>query len=141
MVFQFGILTVSCLHFVKLLNTGSGFLFKLINKTQHWTVPQMSIIIIYNSTWSILIHLDYIVRWQSDLKTQKKDPFTSLHKIKANLPHWAEFDFLRNGASCYLLSHCTDWQQWDNFIYFLKCNNTGKKLHWVKCNQLNVVIF
>jgi len=31
-------------------------------------------------------------------KTQKKDPFTSLHKIKANLPHWAEFEILRNGA-------------------------------------------
>ena len=32
-------------------------------------------------------------------KTQKKDPFTSLHKIKANLPHWAEFEILGNGAS------------------------------------------
>ena len=31
-------------------------------------------------------------------KTQMKDPFTSLHKIKANLPHWAEFEILRNGA-------------------------------------------
>jgi len=27
-----------------------------------------------------------------------KDPFTSLHKIKANLPHWAEFEILRNGV-------------------------------------------
>ena len=47
------------------------------------TVPQLPIMIIYNSTWS---------------KTQKKDPFTSLHKIKANLPHLAEFEILRNGA-------------------------------------------
>jgi len=31
-------------------------------------------------------------------KTQKKDPFTSLHKIKTNLPLWAEFEILRNGA-------------------------------------------
>ena len=30
-------------------------------------------------------------------KTQKKDPYISLHKIKANLPHWAEFETLRNG--------------------------------------------
>jgi len=29
---------------------------------------------------------------------QKKDPFTSPHNIKANLPHWAEFEILRNGA-------------------------------------------
>ena len=27
-----------------------------------------------------------------------KDPFTSLHKIKASLPHWSEFENLRNGA-------------------------------------------
>ena len=31
-------------------------------------------------------------------KTQKKDPFTSLHKIKENLPHWVKLKFLRNGA-------------------------------------------
>jgi len=31
-------------------------------------------------------------------KTQKKDPFTSLHKIKENLPHWAKLEILRNGA-------------------------------------------
>ena len=65
-----------------------------------WTVPQLSIIIIYNSTWSILIQwirnklsCDNLTQ-----KTQKKDPFTSLHKIKANLPLWAEFEILRNGA-------------------------------------------
>jgi len=27
-----------------------------------------------------------------------KDSFTSLQKIKENLPHWAEFEILRNGA-------------------------------------------
>ena len=37
-------------------------------------------------------------------KTQKKDPFTSLHKIKENLPRWAELEILRNGA---LLSLCS----------------------------------
>ena len=31
-------------------------------------------------------------------KAQKKDPFTSFYKIKANLPLWAEFDILPNGA-------------------------------------------
>ena len=31
-------------------------------------------------------------------KTHKKGPSRSLHKIKANLPHWAEFQILRNGA-------------------------------------------
>ena len=38
---------------------------------------------------------DYIVRWQSDLENTKERP---LHKIKANLPNWAEFEILRNGA-------------------------------------------
>ena len=33
-------------------------------------------------------------------RKHKKDPITSLHKIKANLPHWTEFEILRNGASC-----------------------------------------
>ena len=42
------------------------------------TVPQMSIIIIYNSTWSILIQwIKDIVRWQSDLENTKERP---LHK-------------------------------------------------------------
>ena len=65
-----------------------------------WTVPQLSIMIIYNSTWSILIQKIRIILSGDNLtqKTQKKDPFTSLHKIKANLPHWAEFEVLRNGA-------------------------------------------
>jgi len=31
-------------------------------------------------------------------KTQKKDTYTSLHKIKANKPHRADFEILRNGA-------------------------------------------
>jgi len=30
--------------------------------------------------------------------TQIKDPFTSLHKIKENLPHWVELKILWNGA-------------------------------------------
>jgi len=64
------------------------------------TVPQLSIMIIYNSTWSILIQWTRVILSGDNLtyKTQKKDPFTSLHKIKANLPHWAEFEILRNGA-------------------------------------------
>jgi len=59
----------------------------------------MSIIIIYNSTWSILIQWIRIKLSGDNLtyKTQKKDPFTSLHKIKANLQHWAKFEILRNG--------------------------------------------
>ena len=38
------------------------------------TVPQMSIMIIYNSTWSIFYPMDYgrIVRWQSDHVNTKK---------------------------------------------------------------------
>jgi len=31
-------------------------------------------------------------------KTQKKDPFTSLYKIKVNLPLWEELDILWIGA-------------------------------------------
>ena len=73
---------------------------------QQCTVPQMSIIIIYNSTWSILIQQIRIKLSGDNLtqKTQKKDPFTSLHKIKANLPHWAWFEILRNGASILILT-------------------------------------
>ena len=71
-----------------------------------WTVPQLSIMIIYNSTWSILIQQIRIILSCDNLtqKIQKKDPFTSLHKIKANLPHWAEFEILRNGT-CRVVSH------------------------------------
>ena len=63
-------------------------------------VPQLSIMIIYISTWSILIQYIRIILSSDNLtsKTQKKDPFTSLDKIKANLPHWAEFEILRKGA-------------------------------------------
>jgi len=62
--------------------------FALKSMCSLWTVPQMSIIIIYNSTWSILIQLIRIKLSGDNLtyKTQKKDTFTSLHKIKANLP-------------------------------------------------------
>jgi len=65
-----------------------------------WTVPQLSIMIIYNSTWSILIQKIRIILSGDNLtlKTQKKDPFTSLHKIKANLLYRAEFEILRIGA-------------------------------------------
>ena len=31
-------------------------------------------------------------------KTQKKDPFTSLYKFKANLEHWAEYEIFLYGA-------------------------------------------
>ena len=31
-------------------------------------------------------------------KTRKKDLFTSLHMIKENVLHWAEFEILQNGA-------------------------------------------
>jgi len=41
------------------------------------------------------IDKDHIVRWQFDLENTKERP---LHKIKANLPHWAEFEILRNVA-------------------------------------------
>ena len=56
--------------------------------------------IIYNSTWSILIQWIRAILSGDNLtsKTQKKDPFTSLHKIKENLPLWAELKILRNGA-------------------------------------------
>ena len=68
--------------------------------TIQWTVLQLSIMIIYNSTWPILIQQIRIILSGDNLtqKTQKKDPFTSLHKIKANLQHWTEFEVLRNGA-------------------------------------------
>jgi len=38
------------------------------------------------------IDSDNSVRWQSDLENTKERPF---HKIKGNLPHWAEFEILR----------------------------------------------
>ena len=58
--------------------------------------------IISNSTWSISIQLIWIILSGDNLtkKTKKKDPFTSIHKIEANLPHQAEFEILRNGALC-----------------------------------------
>ena len=41
------------------------------------------------------IDKDYILRWQSDLENTKERP---LHKIKENLPHWAELEIVRNCA-------------------------------------------
>ena len=43
-----------------------------------WTVPQLSIVIIYNSTWSILIQKIRIILSGDNLtqKTLKEDPFT-----------------------------------------------------------------
>ena len=81
------------LRLVSFTNTVARF-------TKEWTVPQLSIMIIYNSTWSILIQQIRIILSGDNLtqKTQKRDQFTSLHKIKANTPHWAEFETLRNGA-------------------------------------------
>jgi len=42
-----------------------------------WAVPQLAIMIIYNSSWSILIQeiRVMIVRWQSDLVKQNKAIF------------------------------------------------------------------
>ena len=76
----------------------------------HWlleTDPHLSIMSIYNSTWSILIQYIRIILSSDNLtqKTQKKDLFTSLHKIKENLPHWAELKILRNGAWSFILPY------------------------------------
>jgi len=42
-----------------------------------WAVPQLAIMIIYNSSWSVLIQeiRVMIVRWQSDLVKQNKAIF------------------------------------------------------------------
>ena len=66
---------------------------KFNQKSPKWTVPQLSIMIIYNCTWSILIQQIRIIMSGGNLtqKTQKNDRFTSLHRIKENLPHWAYF--------------------------------------------------
>jgi len=67
-----------------------------------WTVSQLSIMIIYNSIWSILIQWIrvMIVRWQSDLLNTKEiavpDSDQPYHKIKENIPHWEELENLWN---------------------------------------------
>ena len=50
-----------------------------------WTVPKLSIMIIYNSTWSILIQQIRIILSSDNLtqKTQKKDPFTRSKHISS----------------------------------------------------------
>jgi len=35
-------------------------------------------------------------------KIQKEDPYTSLHKVKANVQHWADFEILWNGALSFI---------------------------------------
>jgi len=47
---------------------------------------------------------------------QQKDPFTSLHMIKENVSHWAEFEILQNGA---LL--CIGFDQSDTSGYNTSC--------------------
>jgi len=39
------------------------------------------------------IDSDCNVKWQIDLENTKITPFTILHKINENLPHWAEVEF------------------------------------------------
>ena len=50
---------------------------------QEWTVPQLSVMIIYNCTWSILIQQIRITLLRDNLtqKTQNKDLFTRSKKI------------------------------------------------------------
>ena len=42
-------------------------------------------------------------------KTQKKDPFTSLHMIKENLVHWAELEIVWNGDKSTTFLYCFEF--------------------------------
>ena len=74
-------------HFLNLFYTNTSFIFiqnVFGNTNKQWTDPQLAIIIICYSTWSILIQQIRIILSGDNLtqKTQKKDRFTSLHNIK-----------------------------------------------------------
>jgi len=67
-------------------------------------------------------------------KKTHKDPFTSLHKIKANLPHWAEFEILRNGA----LSNT----EADSFMRKIEAKKrAGKHHHFILYMNKNFIAF
>ena len=101
--------------------TGDSVLFVTSRFPEEWTDPLMSIIIIYNRTWSILIQQIRIILSGDILprKHKKKDPFTSLHKIKANLPHRAVFEILRNGAFSSSTGMCGQLQTPEHRLSFL----------------------
>ena len=47
----------------------------------------------FNSVFFINVATERLKR-----RLMKKEPFTSLHKINVNLPHWAELELLQNGV-------------------------------------------
>jgi len=60
---------------------------------QEWTVPQLSIMIIYNCTLSILIQLIIIENITESILSDCDKPY---HKIKENIPHGKELENLWN---------------------------------------------
>jgi len=47
---------------------------------------------------NLTVHVQFLSNRLGLYCQVKKDLFTSLHKIKAIIPLWAEFEILRNGA-------------------------------------------
>ena len=75
-----------------------------------WTVPQLSIMIIYNSSWSIFIQWIrvMIVRWQSALVHTKESVLPVFQK-----PYYSNKRNVQKGEEIAVLRNCV----------FLKCSN------------------
>jgi len=72
------------------------------SQTWVWTVPQLSVMIIYNSTWSVLIQWIrvMIVRWQNDLVKEIVPPVCDkpYHINKSKVQKGEEIEVLQNCA-------------------------------------------
>ena len=74
------------------------------NTYDQWKVPQLSIMVIYNSTWSILIKwiTGYIIKWQSDLANTKESVLPVCDKLyhtnNGIQQKWEVIKILRNYA-------------------------------------------
>ena len=75
-----------------------------ITHQAQWTVPQLSIIIIYNSKWSILIQWTrvMIVRRQSDLEKQKESILSVADK-----PYTLNKREVQKGEDIQVLRNCS----------------------------------
>jgi len=75
-----------------------------------WTGPQMSIMVIYNSSWSVLIQRIrvMIVRWHSDLLNTKENILPvcdkPYHTNQRRVQKGGKIEDLRNYALTYLLA-------------------------------------
>ena len=124
----------------------------MLRLARQWTVPQLSIMIIYNITWSTLIQWIriMIVRWQSDLVNTKKSILPvcdkPYHMNKRTVQKGEEIEVWWNCALYMSVSCCVitkgllAWQTfviWPFFLNIEKFHTSNSK--YLCCNLLTAI--